>query len=233
LFKKIRTGYYGGEEAEKLKNLFKDYANMVIRSVGCKLDFEFVDADYIVTRGGEDVFGGPYQVSHFNLDTNKKAVKELCEMSTQISSNLLHKIIGLEHAELCVEGRPNNEPIPKDLEAFQAAFKRDDEGRLRLEGRLRQDEKGPWWFRTVYGTSPEGRRTLIIWRKLTGDAEQDSLVLDEWFTRQGYSTRDYEFDMIYVNGDCNLENLRAPDETWKVRLIEEDFHRLMFDMTGL
>lgn len=118
-------------------------------------------------------------------------------------------------------------------QTFQTAFKRDDEGRLRLDGRLRQNESGPWWFRTVYGTTPEGRRTLVIWRKQTGDAEQDNLVLDEWFTRQGYSTRDYEFDLIYVNGDCNLENLRAPDETWKVRLIEEDFHRLMFDTTGL
>lgn len=118
-------------------------------------------------------------------------------------------------------------------QTFQVAFKRDDEGRLRLDGRLRQNEVGPWWFRTVYGTASEGRRTLIIWRKLTGDPEQDNLVLDEWFTRQGYSTLDYEFDMIYVNGDSNLENLRAPDETWKVRLIEEDFHRLMFDTTGL
>lgn len=118
-------------------------------------------------------------------------------------------------------------------QTFTAKFKRDDERRLRLDGRLQQDDDGPWWFRTVYGTTSEGRKTLIIWRKLTGDAEQDNLVLDEWFTRQGYSTRDYEFDLIYVNGDCNLENLRAPDETWKVRLIEEDFHRLMFDTTGL
>lgn len=118
-------------------------------------------------------------------------------------------------------------------QTFTAKFKRDDERRLRLDGRLQQDDDGFWWFRTVYGTTPEGRKTLIIWRKLTGDAEQDNLVLDEWFTRQGYSTRDYEFDLIYVNGDCNLENLRAPDETWKVRLIEEDFHRLMFDTTGL
>jgi len=34
----------------------------------------------------------------------------------------------------------------------------------------------------------------------------------------------------YVNGDNNLENLRRDDETWKVRLIEEDFQRLMFDV---
>ena len=27
-----------------------------------------------------------------------------------------------------------------------------------------------------------------------------------------------------------LENLRRPDETWKVRLIEEEFMRLMFDV---
>jgi adenine-specific DNA-methyltransferase len=27
----------------------------------------------------------------------------------------------------------------------------------------------------------------------------------------------------------NLENLKAPGDTWKVRLIEEDFHRVMFD----
>lgn len=58
------------------------------------------------------------------------------------------------------------------------------------------------------------------------------LVLDEWFTRQGYSSKDSEFDLIYVNGDNNLENLKAPDDTWKVRLIEEDFHRLMFNTAG-
>ena len=59
--------------------------------------------------------------------------------------------------------------------------------------------------------------------------EQDNQVLDEWFTRQGYSSKDSEFDLIYVNGSNNLENLKAPDDTWKVRLIEEDFHRLMFE----
>ena len=38
-----------------------------------------------------------------------------------------------------------------------------------------------------------------------------------------------EFDLIYVNGDNNLKH-RRPDETWKVRLIEEEFKRLMFDV---
>jgi adenine-specific DNA-methyltransferase len=34
----------------------------------------------------------------------------------------------------------------------------------------------------------------------------------------------------YVNGENNLGNLRCPDETWKVRLTEEEFQRLMFDV---
>ena len=115
-------------------------------------------------------------------------------------------------------------------QTFSAAFERDSENRLCLKDRFKQQDDGPYWFRTVTGTTPDGRRTLVIWRKLTGEPEQDNLVLDEWFTKQGYSARDSEFDLIYVNGGNNLENLKTPDDLWKVRLIEEDFHRLMFEM---
>lgn len=128
---------------------------------------------------------------------------------------------------------------------YSAAFRRDDDPdlpadaprRLLLDGRLKEDPDGPWWFRTVTGTTPDGRRTLVIWRKRPGGEEpegieRDNLVLDEWFRKQGYSSKDSEFDLIYVNGDNNLENLKAPDDTWKVRLIEEDFFRLMFEMGG-
>ena len=117
-------------------------------------------------------------------------------------------------------------------QTFNAVFMRDSEKRLRLKRRLRQEEDGPYWFRTVTGTTPDSRRTLVIWRKLIGESEQDNLVLDEWFSRQGYSAKDSEFDLIYVNGGNNLENLKTPDDLWKVRLIEEDFHRLMFDVEG-
>jgi adenine-specific DNA-methyltransferase len=115
-------------------------------------------------------------------------------------------------------------------QTFSATFVRDSEGRLRLkDARLKQDAAGPFWFRTVTGTTPDGRKALVIWRKLTGDAEQDNLVLDEWFTKQGYSARDSEFDVIWVNGGTNLENLKTLNDRWKVRLLEEDFHRLMFE----
>lgn len=58
-------------------------------------------------------------------------------------------------------------------------------------------------------------------------------MLDEWFTQQGYSGKDSEFDLIHVNGDNNLENLKAPGDTWRVRLLEEDFFRLMFAMESI
>jgi adenine-specific DNA-methyltransferase len=86
---------------------------------------------------------------------------------------------------------------------------------------------------TLQNHLPEGR----LWRKRPGGEwpdgiEQYNLVLDEWFTKQGYSSKDSEFDLIYVNGDNNLENQKAPDDTWKVRLIEEDSFWLMFDTEG-
>jgi adenine-specific DNA-methyltransferase len=117
-------------------------------------------------------------------------------------------------------------------QTLSASFERDSEKRLRVKGSIKQQDRGRYWFRTVTGTTPEGRKTLIIWRKLTGNPEEDNLVLDEWFKKQGYSSKDSEFDLIYVNGTNNLENLKTPDDTWKVRLIEEDFHRLMFEAEG-
>lgn len=78
----------------------------------------------------------------------------------------------------------------------------------------------------VTGTAPNGDRALILWRNIS---EIDSDILDGWFRKQAYSSRDVEFDIVYVNGDNNIENLRRPDERWKVRLTEEAFLSLMFD----
>lgn len=117
-------------------------------------------------------------------------------------------------------------------QTFSAKFERDSEKRLRIKGQLKPNADGPFWFRTVTGTTPDGRKALVIWRKLTDNPEEDNLTLDEWFTGQGYSANDNEFELIYVNGGNNLENLKTPDDLWKVRLIEEDFMRLMFETAG-
>lgn len=82
----------------------------------------------------------------------------------------------------------------------------------------------------IVGLSPEGETVLVLWRNVD---EVDNDALDDWFQKQGYNARDLEFQTIYVNGDNNIENQRRPDETWKVRLIEEYFHKLMFDVEGV
>lgn len=95
-----------------------------------------------------------------------------------------------------------------------------------------------WWFRKVEGWVPKdpanpnnGQRekVLVVWRKLTDDIERDNLMLDEWFQKNRISTRDFEFDTIYVNGSNNLPNLKLDNENWKVRLIEEAFMKRMWN----
>ena len=73
-------------------------------------------------------------------------------------------------------------------------------------------------------------KVLVVWRKLTDDIEQDNLMLDEWFQKNRINTRDFEFDTIYVNGCNNLPNLKLDDENWKVRLIEEEFMKRMWEV---
>lgn len=130
---------------------------------------------------------------------------------------------------------------------FDAKFKRepdpelpkDETTRLILDGKLTESDAGKWRFRKVEGytlTTPgddtSREKTLVIWRVLTGNLEEDNLMLDEWFRKYRLSTQDTEFDVIYVNGSNNLPNLRQEGESWKVRLLEEAFHQAMWDVEG-
>ncbi|KAB2787790.1 site-specific DNA-methyltransferase [Brucella anthropi] len=130
---------------------------------------------------------------------------------------------------------------------YDAAFKRevdpelpeDTNTRLMLDGALKETDDGAWRFRKVEGYTlrtpgdhNDREKALVVWRKLTGDLEQDNLMLDEWFRKYRLSAQDTEFDVIYVNGSNNLPNLRRDEETWKVRLIEEAFHQAMWDVEG-
>jgi len=114
---------------------------------------------------------------------------------------------------------------------FDASFERDSEGRLRLKDWLRPVQSGRWWIRTIRGILPDdNQEALVIWRNLPSTPEEDNLILDEWFKKSDYSTKEKLPNYIYVNGTNNLENIRLPNATWKVHLIEEDFKKLMFEM---
>ena len=99
---------------------------------------------------------------------------------------------------------------------------------------LKETPEGRWWFRTVEGALPDDRYALIIWRNRPGGddpdgIERDNAVLDEWFKRSGCEDRQADFDVIYANGDHNLESLKGTDQTWTGHTIEDHFKRLMFE----
>ncbi|MBA7540864.1 hypothetical protein ES705_33167 [subsurface metagenome] len=87
-------------------------------------------------------------------------------------------------------------------------------------------------FRVVEGLNPRDEKVLIIWRNTK---EKSNKELDDFFSKQKYNTIDMEFNVIYVNGNNNLMNIPMigsvddAEPHYKVRLIEEEFKRLMFD----
>jgi len=192
----------------------------------------------VETRGSQsllniDAFADP---TAYTLDVKKPGSDEVVTRNVDLIETF-NFLIGLRVAHIAVP------------QSFNAEFKRpqdpdlpeDQHTKLMVDGRVRQDAEGPWWFRKIEGWMPMGaanpnngqrEKMLIVWRKLTGDLEKDNLMLDEWFQKNRISTRDFEFDTIYVNGSNNLPNLKLDDENWKVRLIEEEFMKHMWDMEG-
>ncbi|WP_371068834.1 site-specific DNA-methyltransferase [Sediminibacillus sp. JSM 1682029] len=79
--------------------------------------------------------------------------------------------------------------------------------------------------KVITGSLQNGEEVLILWRKTD---EVTNERLEDFFKKQGYNSRDNEFNRIYVNGDNHLENLKLAEDKWKVVLIEEEFNRLMF-----
>ena len=75
-------------------------------------------------------------------------------------------------------------------------------------------------------THREGLKTLVIWRNCKV-VNNDQLCM--FFDKMDFRTRDTEFDLIYVNGDNTLPNLRRDDDHWKVVLTEEEFQKRMFE----
>jgi adenine-specific DNA-methyltransferase len=137
-------------------------------------------------------------------------------------------------------------------QVFSAAFKRVEDKevpvkqktKLVIDGKMKKEatEYKTWWFREVEGWVPKdpsnpnnGQRekVLIVWRKLTGDLEKDNLMLDEWFRENRISSHIFDFDVIYVNGSNNLQNLARSEDSWKVRLLEEEFMKCMWDTEGV
>ena len=91
------------------------------------------------------------------------------------------------------------------------------------------DVNGKYTFRQVEGTLRDGQRALIIWRNISDNLRESNAALDAFFTRYRINPADRKFDVIYINGDNNVESLRKDNETWKARMIEPEFKARMFE----
>lgn len=112
-----------------------------------------------------------------------------------------------------------------------ARFKASDAKNPAYEGAvdLEKDAEGDYAFRLIEGTLPDGRRALVIWRNIKADnIAASNAALDAYFSRYRINPQDREFEVIFVNGDNNVENLRLDGERWKVVRTEAEFNRLMW-----
>jgi len=177
-----------------------------------------------------DAFNDP---TSYTLKVKKPGSDEYIEKAVDLIETFNY-LIGLRLVHL---GTP---------QTLTAAFTRlkdpdlpqDQDTKLVINGDFKQVSDGKWWIRKVEGWVPKNpyspndglrEKVLIVWRKLTGNLEEDNLILDAWFTKNRISTLDWEFDTIYVNGSNNLPNLQKEGDTWKVRLIEEEFMKRMWE----
>lgn len=102
------------------------------------------------------------------------------------------------------------------------------------------DAPGTYWFRLVEGYTlrvpgddSSRQKTLVMWRKLTDDAEKDSAALQHFLMEKlAISPRESTYAVIYVNGSHTLPNPVVEGGQTKVRLIEEAFHAAMWSQDG-
>lgn len=125
---------------------------------------------------------------------------------------------------------------------FSADFTRETDPDLptdtntRLVAKIKANDQGEYWFRLIEGytipnpNQPDYKESvLIVWRKLTDDAEKDNAVLQTYLMdKLKISPREKTYNVIYVNGSHTLPNPVVDGEQTKVRLIEEAFHRAMW-----
>ncbi|WP_298028643.1 site-specific DNA-methyltransferase [uncultured Dysosmobacter sp.] len=156
-----------------------------------------------------DAFSNPFAY------TMKITEKNVCQERPVDLCETFNYLIGLtvirQTAVSCYLSKPAEAP------AYEGAVE------------LVRDTSGPYAFRRIEGTLPDGRRALVIWRTVTDDILASNAALDAYFTACRKSAGVHDCDVIFVNGDSNLENLRIGSESWKVQMTETEFKKRMFE----
>ncbi len=192
--------------------------------------------------------GSSHMFKYMRLESYEDALNNLQLQRTPVQQELLDRPDArpmredyLLHYMLDVESRGSLLPIDRFAEPFNYLLKiaTGSVGESRpmtidlvetfnyLLGLRVQRLTGTRDVRVVEGVDPSGAKVLVIWRSVSTVPNKE---LAKFFEQPDLRTRASASDIIYVNGDHFLESLRRNDETWQVRLIEEEFKQRMFDV---
>ncbi|MDR0610519.1 MAG: hypothetical protein LBG58_10450 [Planctomycetaceae bacterium] len=86
-------------------------------------------------------------------------------------------------------------------------------------------------FKTIIGELPSGKRAVILWRDLSGNAAKDNKVLETFWSKVLRKQEKIDFvdiDEVFINGDAAIAKIRNENENFVVRLIESVFKEKMF-----
>jgi adenine-specific DNA-methyltransferase len=83
--------------------------------------------------------------------------------------------------------------------------------------------------KTVEGVLANGDKTVVVWRTLSGDTENDDKRLLEYVKELRKEIDFSAVKKVFVNGDNSLANNRRQDETFDVCLVEAVFKEKMFE----
>lgn len=106
---------------------------------------------------------------------------------------------------------------------------KDENGEYEGAVRLIKDISGTYGFKQIEGTTPDGKRVLVIWRTISDNLIESNAALDAYFSKHRINPQDREYDIIYVNGDNNLQNMSTDEDSFKVQMTELEFKKRMFE----
>ena len=106
---------------------------------------------------------------------------------------------------------------------------KDENGEYEGAVRLVKDIGGTYGFKQIEGTTPDGKRVLVIWRTISDNLIESNAALDAYFSKHRINPQDREYDIIYVNGDNNLQNISTDEDSFKVQMTEIEFKKRMFE----
>ena len=94
---------------------------------------------------------------------------------------------------------------------------------------LIENTNGIYNFKHVTGTTPDGKRVLIIWRTISDNLIESNAALDTYFIKYCTDSQNEGYDIIYVNGDNNLQDISIEEDGFKVLMTEIEFKKRMFE----